>query len=297
MSIKIDWISFTLPHRNIINRDIETGKISYAETVRDEHPHLLDYIFSFSDIKPRGNRKIFHNNFRSKGGGFEVFQDSTLGFTLFEFSGKGIDQLADAKLVGFLVKNYPERMTRLDIAVDMECDIRPLEFVDKREGKRFKSYQDHKSVEGETFYVGSEKSDRFCRVYRYSEGHPRSNLLRAEFVLRSREAKAVADMWKDSSIRQIVSALGQTFGFNHPVWQEKRTDAPLKSAPRETGKGGTERWLFKQVLPAIHRLIEEGAADTVELFDKLVYDALRVHEDEEKHKNEPHPAQNRLEID
>lgn len=272
MPSKIDWLSISLPYSSVVSTDFATGKPKVRQGIVDELPHIGNWINSFDDFKLGKGRKIFSHSAHSSIGGFTVYWNPTRQFSLVEFTGTGCMMLRRHELLSKFINLYKEYFTRIDIATDIECDTRPVHFVEYLQQNRFKSSCIIESTTGETYYVGSQKSDRFCRVYRYAPPHPRSNLLRVEFVLRDNDAKMFGASLQQSRLSSLVSALGNTFGFSHPSWMEKRSDAPLASYPRETGQGKTERWLLTQVLPAIEKLLENGGDAAVAHFGKRVYD-------------------------
>lgn len=272
MPSKIDWLSISLPYSSVVSPDFDSGKPKFRSEVQNEMPHIAAWINSFDDFKQGKGRKIFSHSAHSSIGGFTVYWNPTRPFSLVEFTGTGCKMLRQHEELARFINLYKDMLTRIDIASDLECDTAPKAFAELRNTKRFKSYCEISSETGETYYVGSQKSDRYCRVYRYSAPHPRSALLRVEFVLRDNDAKQFAHSLQMSRLSSLVSALGNTFGFTHSSWTEKRSDAPLKGYPRETGQGKTERWLLTQVLPAIEKLLENDGDAAVAHFGKRVYD-------------------------
>jgi len=271
MSVRIDWLSMTLPIENIVSVSPDTMKPEVRSMVRDHYPHVTDWLASYSDMIETGGNRIFDRGFRSATGGFTIFQRTGRPFSLIEFSGTGVQELREAGLHYKFTCLHWERLTRLDIAVDYETKVTPQEFAICRNNDRFEHYCDIHSETGDTYYVGSKKSERFVRIYRYNEPHPRSHLLRCEFQLKSTYAKNFAYMMKTNTLRELQASLHRSFGFTHPLVDTINAAKPVK-APRAGAKGGTERWLFAQVLPAIEKLVENGETDIVALFSKRVYD-------------------------
>lgn len=274
MRVSIDWISICLPYKTIVSNNFETGKFEVQGFLRDEFPQLFDFIFSYADIKQTGGNRIFNRGYHSKIGGFSIFQNSNLPYSLIEFTGLGCKNLHDIDKTKAMAYNHREYLTRLDFAADFETEIRPVTFCDARTQGRFTSYSDIKSDTGETFYVGSRTSDRFCRVYRYNPPHPRSPFLRVEFQLKKDNAKLVATGLRDTKTKDIILDLMRTFQFEHEIIPYDGRQSKTAAAPRNTGAGKTERWLFKQVAPAIEKLIDEGSTEIVDIFLKKCYDKL-----------------------
>lgn len=284
MAHKIDWISLTLPLDSIVSRDFDRDLPALRPGVHDLYPHVSDWISSFPDLTERGGNRIFDRGYHSSAGGFSIFQRAGRPFSLIEFTGKGVDELRSAGVLKNIVKQYHERFTRLDMAVDFETDVTPRAFATCRRGKRFEHYNDIHSETGDTYYVGSQNSERFCRVYRYNEPHPRSHLLRVEFVMKSEFAKNFGYMLTQKKVSPLVDSLMQTFGFEHPLAQRSETTKKIRSVPRAGGKGGTERWLFSQVLPACEKLIREGNHEVIDIFGKKLYSILINHLAAEENK-------------
>ena len=190
---------------------------------------------------------------------------------LFEISGRGCDDLRPGNETLRLGIEFYERVTRIDIAVDVLTDTRPSDFVDAADTGRFRSAGRLVSDTGETCYIGASKSDRLCRVYRYNPPHPRSRLLRTEFVFRRRLAKRAIEEYCEAQTEQdFVARAGATYGFKHPSWQPGNTDAePLRGRTITKTNEGTVGWIYKSVVPAVRRLVKEGAIDLEELFQEF----------------------------
>lgn len=282
MRVSIDWLSITLPIRSLFQLDNNGEDMIIPEAYHDDFPEICDYILSFPDRKQGKGNRIFNRSMHSPMGGYTVFWNPSQPFSLIEITSKGMQNLREIRLSGKMAVHYSEFLTRIDFAVDFETDIRPKTFAETRDQKRFTSYGDIKSETGETYYVGSRSSDRFVRVYRYNPPHPRSHLLRAEFQLKKDNAKVAAASLRNHSVREICESLLYTFGFSHEIIQSSYSNKKMLAAPRDYGNGSTVRWLFKQVLPAITKLVSDGDHENVDLFLKMCYDKLshaRIHEE------------------
>lgn len=271
MRVSIDWISINLPYSSVVSLDSDGEKYIIPNHYRDEFPELTDFLHSFPDWKTGGGNRVFDRSVYSKLGGFTIFWKNTLPYTLVEITGTGCKNLRDLRKTGSMAYIHSEYITRLDVACDIETDIRPKEFTSIRDENRFASYADIKSETGETYYVGSRSSDRFCRVYRYNPPHPRSDLLRIEFQLKKGNGKIAASSLRGTSVREIAQSLLSTFGFRHPVVAQHIGKKGLASYPRASRMGKTERWLFQQVLPACEKLISDGNTEIVDIFGKKLY--------------------------
>jgi hypothetical protein len=211
---------------------------------------------------PMNGRPPYQISFHDKEAGVTVFAHKLLPHALIEISGRGCENLGEDNLL-VLVEVLRPRITRLDLAVDILTTVSPDEFARSRDEGRFKTTSEFKSQTGHTFYIGSRESDRYCRVYRYYEPHPRHEWLRVEFVLKAEQAKAFVPFMGENGVTSSAGSLGNTFGFTHPVWQVRGEGKP----PTWRGERGDQKtlfWLNSQVLPVLRRLSEEGALDVLE---------------------------------
>lgn len=272
MRATIDWISICLPYKSIVSTNFNTEKLEIPDGIRDEFPQLTDWLHSYPDWTSSGGNRIFNRSIRSKLGGFSIFWNDNKPFSLIEITGTGCANLREIKKVGAFAYNHFEYLTRLDVCSDFKTNIRPSEFAAARDGKRFNSYADIKSTTGETYYVGSRNSERFCRVYRYNPPHPRHNLLRVEFQLKGEQAKQFAAGIRGNRMEELYKMLLSTFTFNHPLLENYTSQGKIRSSPRASAGGKTERWLFSQVLPAIKKLVDAGETETLDIFLKKAYD-------------------------
>ena len=279
----IDWVSFTYPKEEIWQgvvdeiRNDETGEIEedreYRIVVREMRrlAHRLEYLLPDKPDEVGQGRRGFEVSLRRPkdtpqtcfiwGGKSEII--------LIEIPGQGCKKLHREGRLKPLLRLYNDRVTRIDIANDLECDTNPVAFAEMRGNTKFKSGGHWKSETGETVYIGSPKSDRMCRVYRYNEPHPRANLLRIEYVLRREQAKQVARLCGSEPVDKLSLSLAQVFEWKHPAFADN-TAEPLHAVPRsETGSQDTILWLHKQVRPAIQRLISQGILDRTEVLKLL----------------------------
>lgn len=201
-----------------------------------------------------------------------VYASEKLNHFTVEISGKGCERLLASDALQSLLESVVERVTRIDVACDIETELPPSEFVKSTSHKRMQSSGYQKSASGETCYVGSQKSERYARVYRYAEPHPRAHLLRVEHVFRRDHAKVVARQIVQNGVNLVAEAAGEAFGWSHPVWQSSgdgSVDISLVAAERAAGK--TVYWLVNSVAPAFKRLCEDGTIRDPAEFIRLYF--------------------------
>lgn len=189
---------------------------------------------------------------------------------LVEMPGTACQMARDTGALEAIITQAAERLTRLDIATDIENGCSPLEFVRAGYNERFKSYAEIVSESGITEYVGSMKSERFSRVYMYSPPHPRAGTLRVETVLRSDFAKAAGQIFAHEGVLHLAALCGNTFGWKHTSWKpESLTDGKLRASRADRHEPGRVRWLYQVVLPAIKRAANDGLIDLPDFLGRL----------------------------
>jgi len=219
--------------------------------------------------KQERSRAPYSDAWRLGEKGITVFASPTLNHLCVEISGAGCENLILSGQLNRVLGCVVERVTRIDVASDIETHTRPVVFVDnvKHERMRASGYQNSES--GETCYIGSQKSDRYARVYRYNPPHPRSHLLRVEHVFRRDYAKKVAGELINSTVEAIATSAGLAFGWAHDDWnvdEDQVVDISIIHEKRATGK--TVFWLIDSCASAFKRLCADGTIKDPEAFLK-----------------------------
>jgi hypothetical protein len=163
------------------------------------------------------------------------------------------------------------RLSRLDLACDIETDTDPLSFTDNNEGKSVKAGGHFFSLDGITVYVGSRESERYARVYRYHEPHPRAKYLRVECVLRGDYAKAGAKRIITDGLVSASLAANKPYGWKHPCWHPDSSTVRKITAPRSSqSEAKTLRWLVNVVAPSLARATLANVIDLDEFINEKV---------------------------
>jgi len=272
MRTHIDWLTFTLTLR-YEGEGIE----EYARAIRNGFVDtfgnvLADRVFAGNFETKERSRAPYQHAYTDALLGISVFASPTLTHFCVEISGQGCERLIELGAINEVLTAIHERCTRIDIACDIETDVRPTDFVACLKHERMRASGHQKSSTGETCYVGSQKSDRYARVYRYNAPHPRAHLLRVEHVFRRENSKRVALQCANHPMGGIADAAGMAFGWQHPIWNTTIYDSVDISAVKERGRtGGTVFWLVNQCAPAFKRLVQEGAIRDPETFIKTYF--------------------------
>lgn len=228
---------------------------------------LLATIFGGTWEKRERARAPYTDSWELADAGITLFASQTLVHCCVEISGAGCERLIKMGAVLEVLSAIHDRCTRIDIACDIETETSPLDFVSILSHERMRASGYQKSETGETCYVGSQKSDRYARVYRYAKPHPRAHLLRIEHVFRREYAKKVADAYSSASLESVAASCGEAFGWTHRDWKmdmDKLADITIISPARKGG--ATISWLIQACAPAFKRLVKEGVIRDPEEF-------------------------------
>jgi len=186
----------------------------------------------------------------------------------FEMSGAYCHKIAP--LMPTLLHDFGGYFSRIDLAVDMETTVTPVEFDKAVDAPRIETRSVMQSSTGQTVYIGSRTSERFARVYRYNPPHPRAHLLRAEFQLKGAYANKLAEhIAEGETLESYAAGLGQHFGFTHDCWKPSDKAQTLR-VQSHAQSGATVQWLTSTVAPLLRRMNREGKLDVEMWFDQYV---------------------------
>jgi hypothetical protein len=272
MSSIVDWLSFTLPM--VLDATTDEGyKLSIERAFYDMFGKVTtDTVFAGKwDLRDKG-RAPYTDTWERKDAPIVMFTSRQLIHMTVEFSGKGCQWLRDKSLLQTILEGAHTRVTRLDIASDFITPTTPSQFIEAGYSNRFSSQSIITSTSGETVYVGSQKSERFARVYRFAPPHPRCQSLRVEYVLRREQAKLFAKSLLYRPVAAMAGVLGKDFDWQHPAWSlpHETLDTPT-NVRGDRSNAGTIRWLMLSVAPAFKRLVKEGEIADPEQFVRSVF--------------------------
>jgi len=254
-TVKIDWLTFTFWRR-------EVGEGGKGLTVRESLSELLGFLASVGiTVEPKAtgkSRRPYTDSYLMYDFSAHILTNPKLEYVTVEFTGKGCSQLHQHGLIDKVI-NYMSRHgkpTRVDAAIDIKTDVRPSKFVADGYSSRIKSFGHHKTVTGETIYLGSPKSDWMVRVYRYDGVHERSGLLRIELVARRDKAVKALKIWQESGPNAMVAYMSERYKFGSKLWEAVELDVWEAETSTESPRTDdtTIAWLMRQVKPALARL-------------------------------------------
>lgn len=248
LTSRIDWLSVSVP-----GDGVHRSQRSILPRIRDI---VHEYTGEDLDDEPTNGRAF--QQFRIPGDGVTAFY-SLQGDVTIEISGMGCERLHRQSNLWAVVDRAVQsaKITRFDHATDILTPTAPKAFALKRSNNAHKTYSHAVSESGETYYVGSRKSDRFCRVYRYNPPHPRSDLLRIEHVFRRAYAHSVAKDWLKIGDDEFAARAGKIYGWEHETWTPD-TETKLSYTRPSRGNVNTILWLYSSVAPAVAKLVTSG---------------------------------------
>jgi hypothetical protein len=271
MLTKLDWISFTLTVTPAAKPDELTAYSAAMIAFHEVFPAALGILITNKRWTTGKGRAPYSVSFEHEKSKIKLFCHPTLPHALFEISGQGCEWLTKHNMLYPLLEAVQKRVTRLDIACDMEVATDPAAFAEQRDTQRFRSHGHMISETGSTYYVGSRSSDRYARVYRYNPPHERAHLLRCEMVVKAEQAKGAAGDILWGGLSQYASSLGAVFAWKHPAWQpQDMTATPPPSWRPERRQGKTLFWLADTVAPLLARLHSEGVIDVITWIEENV---------------------------
>jgi len=266
----VDWLTWTMKPNVAVESIRETYDRARQVLRSVSHEHE-SFAFDGQGFDRAARRHNFDLCLQRSDNGFFIGGRGPEGYMLFDATGRACDAIREPGQSHRIVSEISECLTRFDYAVDISCATSPSEFVNSRSHKAMRTIAFTRSDTGETAYVGSRKSDRFVRVYRYNPPHPRHHLLRVEYVFRRGMARAAAKEYCQQEGDEVfLSKLGNTYGWSHPVYQPGVTSDERVAAPSvDRHTEDTIAWLYKQVAPAMARVMKSGGFDMADFLDRV----------------------------
>lgn len=276
MFCKIDWISLTIP----TNAPFVGGSDMVFQGVLELAVMVLPDVFApisiIGEWEVQQGRGVYqfarmHTKTKIRLSFGDVNADIYL-----EISGQACDSIRGFTTLEKIFQAEDIRLSRVDLACDYETDLSVDLIIGKGYKATFKSRADWRTEDGDTTYIGSRKSERMLRVYRYHKPHPRSHLLRCEVELKGDAAKAIGRRIIASGETQACADALAIFDLQHELIRESiPTASPLRAAGSDKAKKGTARWFLKQVKPALLKAHKNGEFDVRGLLAQILFSEMR----------------------
>jgi hypothetical protein len=270
MYYSIDYYSFTIPVKETRYGTIdETNRhhvAQFLKNIGEEHHHK----FGMGGWGIEKGSGFYSVRLRHEVSGVAISFGDINAHLFVELSGRACANLDALGELDPLIARCADRTSRIDFAVDISTELDPEHFSASRNNTSFKSNGTLRSPSGTTCYLGSRKSERMARIYRYNEPHPRSHILRVEAEYKGDAAKALAKHLVETSVRQACLDAHKPFGWTHAVWDSEDGDGvkiPYKAY--NPSNAATVRWLYGDVITALRKAIEAGIVDLDDWLTKL----------------------------
>ena len=279
MEYSIDYLSFTIPCEKLEFDPLYTYGSIIEKTVVGYLGDLTDALLDNQPFDILRGRAPYVASWGRADGGVRIFGSPKLTHVLVEITGTGCKTLRSHDALESILSLVAARVSRIDMAVDIECNTKPTEFAEQRNVERFKSISNTQSETGDTYYVGSWKSDRFARVYRFAPPHPRSKTLRVEHVYKAAAAKAYARTILSSGSAAAAAGSGLVWGWSHPEWNTGDI-TPMETVSGQTRKTNknTVNWLYDTVASSVVKQVKKGDLDLedyIQYLRKIVDNATK----------------------
>ncbi len=258
MFYSIDYYSYTIPtEKPFIEGMFYDQQSTVIKAFATSFSDLaLEQLFSLNWTHEQGQR-FYQHRLRHDQTDVALSYGRTNSHIFVELDGKACNNFDSRDLLEPLILRTGERCSRIDFAVDIECDTPPKEFIEQRHGRAFKSSGNKYSPTGGTEYIGGRTSDRMARVYRYYKPHPRHMFLRVEAEYKGDAAKAACEHLSAHGLLQTCLGAHQPFGWEHHNWTPDE-DAPPKITYRaySPADASTVRWLYGDVITALRKAVK-----------------------------------------
>jgi len=269
-SISVDYLSFSVDLVNRIDESMLALRVT-GDALRDL---IGNSIFEGIFLEPdgwqpaSGRRPYRYGQANTQIGVFVWFGGHSNA--LIQFSGQGCKFLEQNGWLNHVMSAVQPRVTRFDVAIDILTATRPQQFVKAGYNNRIKSYGEQTSTYGDTCYIGSRKSQKFCRVYRYNFPNPRHKMLRVEYETKKEQAQIAVASTLANGLAYASESLTKYYAWEHTDMPEPgEMVEKMQSQVADRTSAKTISWLLKQCAPAFKKLVENGSIENpVEFLEK-----------------------------
>ncbi len=263
MYYSIDYYSFTIP----TEKPFEDGMFfDQQDTVIKAFASLFGDLgtqaFITLNWSHEGAARFYNHRLRHDATKTALSYGKTNAHILVELSGYACNQFDSLDMLLPLIDQTAERCSRIDFAVDIDTQTDPMDFINERGNKSFKSSGHKVSPTGRTYYIGGRTSERMARVYRYNEPHPRAHLLRVEAEYKGEAAKVASRHLSTSGLQQSCLDAHHPFQWQHTSWYQNGIQSekmPYKAYNPQNAS--TVRWLYGDVITALRKAIKAELVD------------------------------------
>jgi len=139
MRTHVDWLTFTMPMIYMGTDDNDYAMAIQAGFVDMFAQDLLASVFGGTWVKNERSRAPYTDSWHDPMGGISLFASPNLTHCCVEISGQGCERLLEMGTLNDVIKLAARRVTRIDIACDIETKTGPLEFVGEVRHERMRT--------------------------------------------------------------------------------------------------------------------------------------------------------------
>lgn len=265
---RVDYFSYTIKseHLDMPNLTTKQSASLWHDSINQLAPGYLKKYQSEWDWKVPKRRNGYVFGFNIDNAIFCWFNGRDIHI---EITGDGCSMLYDTGELIDIIKANVTNATRIDIAHDIVTDTRPGDFVTYSLPTLARGTDISKS--GETRYIGSMKSDRYCKVYRYNEPHPRADRLRIEYTYKSHDAIILCKALISANEAIVAISSGERYGWGHMCYKSSQSPdlIEIKAHRKDRNTAKTVIWYKTQVLPALKKMVKSGDYTIAEILEDL----------------------------
>jgi len=259
----IDYYSFTIPTEKPFTEGMFYDNQSQVlKAFVSCFPQVPKSLSDVTDYTVEKGARFYSHRMRHVSTDITLSWGETNSHILVELAGKACNNFDAIDTLIPLIHATSDRASRIDFSVDIECETDPIEFIQSRSNKSFKSSGSKRSPTGRTEYIGGRTSERMARVYRYNPPHPRHKFLRAEAEYKGGAAKAASKHLLEVGILQACLDAHQPFGWTHSQWKpDAGTATKIAYTSYKPADASTVRWLYDSVATAARKAAKKGIID------------------------------------
>lgn len=272
---KVDWLSFTIPMPTPFAGGTDAIWEDAFKKIKLNIGDVWAPVFESGKWQLQNGRGAYRNARLNDQTKVRLSIGDVNADIYVEVSGQACQEIRRLGIFYDIFQEKAVRVCRIDLASDFECEYSVWDIIDNGYKASIKSRADYRTVQGDTAYIGSRKSERMLRIYRYHEPHPRAKFLRFEVEIKGDTARAIAPRVTASSCSEVALAALKSFGLKHSLPASACCEvSTLESHQYDKAKKGRMRWIMTQVLPALFRAHREGDIDARVFFETHLFSAL-----------------------
>lgn len=268
VDVKVDWFAYTVP---LVSGTDDQSPDTIAFMLKSANSFVLgclDGIMETSKWELTNRGGFYSVMLTDTVSSARLSWGKTNNHVYVELPGKACEFLRDRINLNDLIQQAASRCSRIDIAGDWLSDLEPRDVIGDDYATGRKSFSQIRSNEGLTVYVGSRKSDRFMRVYRYRKPHPRNHLLRFEHENKGQIAKSTCISILESGLQETFSFLQN--GYHWDLLEINRLstcEGKIASNRNRSDEVHTLLWIIDTVAPALAAAARKGLINLDEFIE------------------------------